>query len=262
VGPDADTFRVVRRPLPLVSLLAVLTACLAMAPAPPTQTRGTWSAPSPTGPDTPPPGTTCSVFPSDSIWHADISTLPVDPHSAAWIASVGGGTVHIHPDFDSSDDTDTGPPYGIPYNVVDGSHQKVSIKFLYGDESDPGPYPFGPDITIEGGSDRHAIMVDRDTCILYELYASTYKPSGSTAGSGAIWNLASNALRPAGWTSADAAGLPIFAGLVRLDEVDAGLVDHAIRVTASCTDTSSIRPGTRRGAGATRTFSPWAPDSA
>ncbi|MDP9343715.1 MAG: hypothetical protein M3Q23_16805 [Actinomycetota bacterium] len=225
-----------RRPVLCVSLLAVLTGCLAMAPP----------APAPVGtperPDTPPPGTTCSVFPSDSIWHADISKLPVDAHSSAWIDSMGGGSVHIHPDFGPSDDTDTGPPYGIPYNVVDGTHQKVSVKFLYASESDPGPYPFGPDITIEAGSDRHAIMVDKDSCTLYELFDATYKSSGSTAGSGAIWNLASDALRPAGWTSADAAGLPIFAGLVRLDEVNAGLVDHAIRVTASCTDTSYVWP--------------------
>jgi hypothetical protein len=137
--------------------------------------------------------------------------------------------------------------------VVSGSHQKIHISFTYADESDPGPYPFGSDITIEGGSnstgDRHAIMVDKSTCVLYELYDAHYRSSGSTAGSGAIWSLSSNKLRPAGWTSADAAGLPIFAGLVRLDEVKAGRVDHAIRVTAQQTDRSYIWPA-RHQAGA------------
>ncbi|SRR6266511_291267 len=228
-----------RRATLLASTIAVLTACLASSPdAGASRRTGGGSA----APATPPPGTTCSVFPADNIWHADISKLPVDPHSGAWISSMGGGSVRIHPDFGPSDSTDTGPPYGIPYDVVAGTHQKVSVSFYYPDESDPGPYPFGPDITIEGGSDRHAIMVDKDSCTLYELYDAHYSTSGSTAGSGAIWSLGSNALRPADWTSADAAGLPILAGLVRLDEVQAGLVDHAIRVTASCTDRSYIWP--------------------
>lgn len=141
-------------------------------------------------------------------------------------------------------------PYGIPYIVVAGSHAKVPVSFDYANESDPGPYPLGPDTPIESGSDRHAIMIDRDTCTLYELYDTTYSPAGSSAGSGAIWNLNSNALRTAGWTSADAAGLPIFAGLLRLDEVQAGFVDHAIRVTASQTDRSYLWPA-RHQAGAT-----------
>lgn len=141
-------------------------------------------------------------------------------------------------------------PYGIPYTVVDASHEKVPVDFQYADESDPGPYPFGSDTQIEGGSDRHALMIDRSTCTLYELFDAEYAPGGaSTAGSGAIWNLRSNALRPAGWTSADAAGLPIFAGLVRLDEVKAGNVDHAIRLTASRTDRSYLWPA-RHQAGA------------
>jgi hypothetical protein len=118
----------------------------------------------------------------------------------------------------------------------------VTVTFAYADESDPGPYPFGPDTPIESGSDRHAVMIDRDTCVLYELYAADYAPGGSTAGSGAIFDLGSNALRPAGWTSADAAGLPIFAGLIRRDEVEAGVVDHAIRVTAEHTDRRYIWP--------------------
>ena len=159
---------------------------------------------------------------------------------------MGGTGRRLHPDFGPSGEE---MPYGIPYTTVASSHAKVSVDFTYADESDAGPYPLGPETPIESGSDAHAIMIDRDTCTLYELYGAEYSPSGSTAGSGAIWNLRSNALRPAGWTSADAAGLPIFAGLVRLDEVKAGLVDHAIRVTASRTDRSYVWPA-RHQAGA------------
>jgi cell division septation protein DedD len=159
---------------------------------------------------------------------------------------MGGPSKRLHPDFGDSGDA---MPYGIPYTVVSSSHQKVSVDFQYADESDPGPYPFGSDTPIEGGSDRHAIMIDKSACTLYELYAAHYSSGGSTAGSGAIWSLTSNKLRPAGWTSADAAGLPIFAGLVRLDEVKAGRVDHAIRVTASATDRSYLWPA-RHQAGA------------
>jgi hypothetical protein len=193
-----------------------------------------------------PPGSSCRVFPADNVWHADVTNLPVHAKSAAWLSSMGGGTRRLHPDFGPSGES---MPYGIPYIVVPSSHQKVSVEFDFADESDPGPYPFGSDTPIEGGSDRHAIMIDKGTCTLYELYAATYSPSGSTAGSGAIWSLSSNKLRPAGWTSADAAGLPIFAGLVRLDEVKAGVVDHAIRVTASQTDKSYLWPA-RHQAGA------------
>src|SRR5437870_338604 len=179
-------------------------------------------------PAIPPPGAAgCRVFPSDNVWHADVSKLPVHRRSAAWIASMGGPGRHLHPDFGPSGGS---MPYGIPYIVVPSSHQKVSVQFQYASESDAGPYPFGPDTPIEGGSDRHAIMIDAGTCTLYELYAAHYSSSGSTAGSGAIWSLRSDRLRPATWTSADAAGLPIFAGLVRLDEVRAWIVDHAIRV--------------------------------
>jgi len=141
----------------------------------------------------------------------------------------------LHPDF--------GPPsYGIPFDVVDASQPDVSVDFTYAHESDAGPYPFRSDTHIEGGSDRHAIMLDQDTCTLYELYAARWNGGSPTAGSGAVFDLTSNALRPAGWTSADAAGLPIMAGLLRYDEVAAGEVDHAIRVTASCTHDSYIWP--------------------
>jgi hypothetical protein len=181
----------------------------------------------------------CAVFPADNVWRAEISALPVHPRSADWIASMGGPTRRLHPDFGPSD----GPePYGIPYQVVPGDHAKAGVDFLYADESDPGPYPFDEDTPVEGGSDRHALMLDGDTCVLYELYDAQHDPAGSTAGSGAIFDLTSNALRPSTWTSADAAGLPIFAGLIRRDEVAAGVIDHAIRVTASRTDRRFVWP--------------------
>jgi hypothetical protein len=208
-----------------------------------------------TGSANPLPGAPdCPVFPADSVWHADVSRLPAHPRSDDWIRSMGGVGTRLHPDFGPSD----GPvPYGIPYDVVDSAHGQVSIEFAYADESDPGPYPFGPDITIEGGSDRHAIMVNRDTCTLYELFDADWNGGAPTAGSGAIWAMDSNALRPAGWTSADAAGLSILAGLVRLDEVQAGLVDHAIRVTASRTDRRYVWPARHQaGAALDRTLPP------
>ena len=196
-----------------------------------------------------PPASDCPLFPADNIWHADVSRLPVHSRSAAWLTSMGGPGRRLHPDFGPA-----GPgeqPYGIPYVVVDGSKPKVTINFDYDDESDSGPYPFGSDTPVEGGSDRHALMVDRSTCTLYELYAVDWNNGVPTAGSGAIWDLRSHALRPAGWTSADAAGLPILPGLLRRDEVAAGHVDHAIRVTASRTDRSFLWPA-RHQAGAAR----------
>ena len=195
------------------------------------------------------PGSGCTLFPDDNVWHADVSTLPVHPSGGAWLASMGGPGVRLHPDFGPA-----GPgeqPYGIPYTVVSGDAAKVAVAFEYADESDPGPYPFAADTAVEGGSDRHALMVDRDRCVLYELFAATYDAAGSTAGSGAVWDLRSNGLRPAGWTSADAAGLPILPGLLRRDEVEAGTVDHAIRMTARRTDRSFVWPA-RHQAGAAR----------
>src|SRR3989454_6583712 len=189
-----------------------------------------------------PPPTTCSVFPSNNIWNTDISTLPINTRSAQWLASMAASTTRLHPDFG-------GPPYGFPYNVVGSAHPTVSITFQYASESDPGPYPVGADTLIENGSDRHALIVNRDTCTLYELFDLSGSGSSWTAGSGAIFALSSNALRPLGWTSADAAGLPLFPGLVRWDEVQAGEVTHAIRRTAQQTDRSFLWPA-RHQAGA------------
>jgi len=187
------------------------------------------------------PGTSCNILPADNVWHLDVSALPAHPKSDAWKKSMHARSRFLHPDF--------GPPaYGIPFDVVGAAHQDVSVHFTYAGESDKGPYPFGTDTHIEGGSDRHAIMVDRDTCTLYELYAAQWNGGHPKAGSGAIFDLTSNALRPAGWTSADAAGLPIFPGLLRYDEVAAGVVDHAIRVTAGCTYDAFLWPA-RHAAG-------------
>jgi hypothetical protein len=193
----------------------------------------------------PPPGTTCEVFPADNHWHADIRDLPVHPRNKDWKKAMEAGSTNLHPDFGPSG----GQPYGIPYDVVDSSHDKTTVDFTYEDESDPGPYPFGPDITIEGGSDRHALMVHADECVLYELFDAHWNSGDPWAGSGAIFDLGSNALRPKGWTSADASGLPIFAGLIRRDEVEAGVIDHAIRVTADRTDRRYVWPA-RHQAGA------------
>jgi hypothetical protein len=196
------------------------------------------------------PGSGCPLFPADNVWHADIRTLPVHARSSQWVGAMNGATAKLHPDFGPSGGA---APYGIPYQVVDGTHQKVSVSFTYADESDPGPYPLGPDTPIEGGADalgdRHALVVDKDTCRLHETWDTHYVAGGSHAGSGAIFDLRSNALRPDGWTSADAAGLPVLAGLLLRSEVLAGEVDHAIRVTAQTTDRSYLWPA-RHQAGA------------
>src|SRR5947209_588656 len=189
-----------------------------------------------------PPSTSCQVFPADNIWNTDISSMPVHTRSTQWLSSMAASTTNLHPDFGA-------PPYGFPYNIVDNTHATVSVTFQYASESDPGPYPVGADTSIEGGSDRHALIVNRDTCALYELFGLAGSGSSWTAGSGAIFPLGSDALRPLGWTSADAAGLPIFPGLVRWDEVQAGAITHAIRFTAQQTDQSFLWPA-RHQAGA------------
>ena len=175
-------------------------------------------------------------FPADNPWNTAVDQDAVDPNSDALIASIGL-TTGLHPDFGADYN---GGPFGIPYIVVNGSTPLVNVTFDYSDESDPGPYPIPSDAPIEGGAssggDRHVLVIDRDHWKLYELYAA-YPVTGSsswTAGSGAIFGLGSDSLRPAGWTSADAAGLPIFPGLARYDEVvEQGVVEHALRFTIS-----------------------------
>jgi len=180
----------------------------------------------------------CPMFPADNVWNTPIDSLPVDPNSAAYINSIGFNT-YLHPDFGADWN---GGPFGIPYTTVPGNQPRVPVTFGYPGESDPGPYPIPPDAPVEGGSDRHVLVVDRDACVLYEMWNATRQGSGWTAGSGAVFTLTSNALRPDGWTSADAAGLPILPGLVRYDEVKAGAINHAIRFTAQTTRRAYIWP--------------------
>ncbi|MEZ5379585.1 MAG: DUF4214 domain-containing protein [Acidimicrobiales bacterium] len=185
----------------------------------------------------------CQLFPSDSFWYADVTSLPVHPSSDAFVNRIGR-TAHAHPDFGA--DYDGTGAFGIPYNVVAGSGLATPVTFLYRDESDPGPYPVPRDAAIERGSDAHLLVVDTDTCVLHELFAAHWNGSTISAGSGARWDLASNAMRPDGWTSADAAGLPILPGLVRYDEVASGTIDHAIRFTAPITDNSYVWPASHQ----------------
>src|SRR5579871_5386684 len=172
------------------------------------------------------------VFPADNPWNQDISQQPVDPNSEALIASIGSDR-SLHPDFGT---TYNGVPSGIPYVLVPGTQPKVPIEYEYPGESDPGPFPIPPSAPIEGGpksdGDRHVLVIDKDNWVLFELWRAFPKGGGWKAGSGAIFDLKSNKERPAGWTSADAAGLPLFPGLVRYDEVvQQGEITHALRFT-------------------------------
>ena len=225
-----------------LALLLVLASCTAEAAGPtPLPSDGTEDAPG--------LGAGASLngrrpFPDDNAWNIDVSTAPVDPASATLIAACGLRT--LHPDFGT---VWNGAPNGIPYVVVDGAQPRVPVTFEYADESDPGPYPIPADAPIEGGpsssGDRHVLILDRDAWVLYELFDARPLDGGArwTAGSGAIFDLRSNALRPEGWTSADAAGLPIFPGLVRYDEaVEAGEIRHALRFTCPLTRRAYVSP--------------------
>jgi hypothetical protein len=185
----------------------------------------------------------CPVFPKSNAWNQRVDTLPVAANSDEIVRSIGAGG-SVHADFGSG--LWEGAPIGIPITVVGKKQKKTRVSFEYADESDRGPYPIPRSVKIEGGrsstGDRHAIIVDRSSCRLYELYALYPKAGGWKAGSGAIWNLRSNRLRPAGWTSADAAGLPIFPGLARYDEVKRGVIDHALRFTVQRTRRAYVFP--------------------
>ena len=185
----------------------------------------------------------CPVFPKSSPWNKRVDSLPVAANSAQIVNSIGAGT-SVHADFGSG--LWEGAPIGIPITVVGRKQPKSRVSFEYADESDRGPYPIPRNVKIEGGrsstGDRHALIVDRNSCRLYELYALYPKGRSWRAGSGAIWSLRSNKLRPAGWTSADAAGLPIFPGLARYDEVKRGVIDHALRFTVERTRRSYVFP--------------------
>ncbi len=187
-----------------------------------------------------------AIFPASDLWNTDVSHWPVDPDSAALIAEIGGNKP-LHPDFGAPYQ---GVPNGIPYVVVDaGSTPAVPVTFQYADESDPGPYPIPPEAPIEGGvrsaGDRHVLVVDRCRWRLYELFDAHPPANGASwyAGSGAIFDLATDTIRPSNWTSADAAGLPIFPGLVRYDEVrELGTIRHALRFTCAHTRRAYVAP--------------------
>jgi hypothetical protein len=187
----------------------------------------------------------CKIFPASSHWNQRVDALPVAADSATMIESIGAART-VHPDFGSG--TWEGAPIGIPFKVVTKRQKRVPVSFEYADESDRGRYPVPRNAPIEGGrsgtGDRHVILIDRDRCKLHELYAAYPVRGGRSwsAGSGAVWNLRSNRMRPAGWTSADAAGLPIFPGLARADEVVRGEIDHALRFTASRTRRAYVYP--------------------
>ncbi len=173
----------------------------------------------------------CPLFPASNVWNKRVDKLPVASNSQAIISSIGL-EVGLHPDFGTVWE---GHPNGIPYTIANKKTKRYFVPFEYTSESEKGPYPIPAKVKIEAGSDRHALIVDRDNCRLYELYALSKTVSGWSAGSGAIWNLRSNKLRPAGWTSADAAGLPILPGLARYEEVARGHIDHALRFTVEST---------------------------
>src|SRR3954452_15043376 len=185
----------------------------------------------------------CPVFPASSAWNQRVDKLPVAANSATLIGSIARDS-GVHADFGSG--IYDGGPIGIPYTTVGKGQRKVAVSFDYADESDKGPYPLPANAPIEGGpsadGDRHVIVVDRDACRLYELFDAHPQGARWHAGSGAIFDLRSNRQRPKGWTSADAAGLPIFPGLARPDDLRAGSIDHALRFTASKTRRPFIPP--------------------
>jgi len=192
----------------------------------------------------------CQVFPVSNPWNQDVSRAPLDPNSANYIASINSSRHFLHADFGSD------PSYGIPYVVVPASQPFVPIAFTaYGDQSDPGPYPIPSNAPVEAGSDAHVVVADSGNCHLYELFNASRQGNGWAADSGAVFNLNSNALRPDGWTSADAAGLPILPGLARYDEVRNGVINHALRFTVQQTQDGFIHPATHQ-AGVNNTNAP------
>src|SRR5471032_994415 len=202
----------------------------------------------------------CAVFPANNYWNTPVDTLPLHPSSATWVNSIGAAT-KLHPDWGNV----LADNFGIPFVTVTGTQPNVPITFDpngFGDESDPGPYPIPPSAPIEGGSasdgDRHVIVVDTTNCKLYELY-NAFPINGGTSWSvysSAKFDLKSNALRPATWTSADAAGLPIFPGLVRYDEIVSGAIRHAIRFTVPHTQNSYVWPARHEASSLTGTQYP------
>lgn len=188
-------------------------------------------------PATAQPVSGCRVLPASNPWNQRVDSLPVAAGSTYMVARMG--IDHLHPDFSDSD----GAGYGIPFQIVSAATPRRTVTFDYADESERGPYPIPADPRIEGGSDRHLIAVDRSSCRLYELFNARRIDGAWRAGSGAIFGLSSNRLRPAGWTSADAAGLPIFPGLARYSEAaSAAGIDHALRITIPVSQRAYLWP--------------------
>ena len=234
--PGADATGNGTGPRPTVESSPTPTSSATAHPTLPAQPTAPPPTAAPTAPPIPiPPLSACRIFPSTNVWNRRVDSLPVAGNSDAMIAAIGLGSA-LHPDFSAAGG------YGIPFNVVGTATPRSKVAFQYADESDAGPYPIPAKPKIEGGSDRHLVMIDTNACTLFELYAASKTSSGWHAGSGAIWDLGSNALRPKGWTSADAAGLPIFPGLVRYAEVVAGGIHHAVRFTAPDTCSGYIYP--------------------
>jgi hypothetical protein len=229
-------------------LVAIALATGGVAAARPVPDR---AAPARTASVAPIAGTTCRPFPADNYWNTDIRSLPVDPRSATWLSHMSTGR-NLHPDFGPS--YGDGPNYGIPITVTGRRHPTVRVRFDYAAESDHVRYPLGRDTRIEGGrgsaGDKHAIVVSKRRCRLFETWDTQVRHGRWHAGSGAVWSLGSNRLRPDGWTSADAAGLPILPGLLRWSEVRAGFVGHAIRFTTDVTSRHHLWPA-RHDAGST-----------
>jgi hypothetical protein len=219
----------------IVATVTVPRAAAPPAPAPVTPTAGDPFAGSPRIGG-------CPILPKSNPWNTDISQAPVDT-SHDYIGALAG--MVLWPDFGGDGE------YGIPYVSVPLTQPLVPVSFDYDDESDPGPYPTPLDAPVEGGGDAHILTLRQGDCKLFELYAAQRQGSGYHAGSGAVWDLTSNALRPEGWTSADAAGLPILPGLARRDEADAGAINHALRVTVPVTQKAYIHPATHYASGNT-----------
>jgi len=222
--PRAHAETVARRSLTLLAASLALTGAADAAPLPHA------------------PG--CPVLPQTNVWNKRVDALPVHPSSDALVASIGLDD-HVHADFGSG--SWNGGPIGIPVTIVGSGQRRFPVRFRYADESDPGPYPIPRRVRIEGGpradGDRHAVIVDRDRCRLFELFDLRRRADGGwRAGSGATWSLRRNRLRPAGWTSADAAGLPILPGLARYSDVRRGVIDHALRFTARETRRAYVYP--------------------
>lgn len=191
----------------------------------------------------------CPVFPLENAWNRDVSSEPVDPHSADYLAFMGAGSLHLHPDF--------GGQYGQPFIVVPADQPRVPMSFLYTSQSEPGPYPFPQDVPIQANEDRHATVLVRDECRIYETYNTYSSGSGFRADSGAIFDLVSGAPRPDGWTSATAAGLPILPGLARYDEaVEQGEIRHALAFVAGGTAHAYVSPATHSSGSTNATYAP------